>query len=94
MIGLERTDNNMDLTTWPQVHMINQKNYYTWVALTMIDITKVIVFFDELPDVFWAFGSNFQIVFGFISIVPKSTAASVIELYLRHSSSELMQGIP
>jgi actin-related protein 8 len=29
MLGLERTDNNMDLTTWPQVSMINQKNYYT-----------------------------------------------------------------
>ena len=29
LIGLERTDNNMDLTTWPQVNMINQKNYYT-----------------------------------------------------------------
>lgn len=28
-IGLERTDNNLDLTTWPQVNMINQKNYYT-----------------------------------------------------------------
>ena len=28
-IGLERTDNNMDLTSWPQVNMINQKNYYT-----------------------------------------------------------------
>ncbi|KZF22716.1 chromatin remodeling complex subunit [Xylona heveae TC161] len=27
--GLERTDNNMDLTGWPQVNMINQKNYYT-----------------------------------------------------------------
>ncbi|KAL9027252.1 MAG: hypothetical protein Q9196_004196 [Gyalolechia fulgens] len=27
--GLERTDNNMDLTTWPLVNMINQKNYYT-----------------------------------------------------------------
>ncbi|KAI4163887.1 MAG: hypothetical protein LQ342_002384 [Letrouitia transgressa] len=27
--GLERTDNNFDLTTWPQVNMINQKNYYT-----------------------------------------------------------------
>ncbi|ETN42462.1 uncharacterized protein HMPREF1541_01618 [Cyphellophora europaea CBS 101466] len=27
--GLERTDNNMDLTTWPQVVAINQKNYYT-----------------------------------------------------------------
>lgn len=29
LAGLERTDNNMDLTTWPQVNMINQKNYYT-----------------------------------------------------------------
>lgn len=27
--GLERTDNNMDLTSWPQVVAINQKNYYT-----------------------------------------------------------------
>ncbi|KAI9844286.1 MAG: actin-like protein arp8 [Sclerophora amabilis] len=27
--GLERTDNNMGLTSWPQVSMINQKNYYT-----------------------------------------------------------------
>ena len=27
--GLQRTDNNMDLTTWPVVNMINQKNYYT-----------------------------------------------------------------
>ncbi|KAF2086735.1 actin-like ATPase domain-containing protein [Saccharata proteae CBS 121410] len=27
--GLERTDNNLDLTTWPQATMINQKNYYT-----------------------------------------------------------------
>lgn len=26
--GLERTDNNMDLTSWPQVVPINQKNYY------------------------------------------------------------------
>jgi actin-related protein 8 len=28
--GLARTDNNLDLTTWPQVQMINQKNYYTY----------------------------------------------------------------
>lgn len=28
-VGLERTDNNMELTIWPQVNMINQKNYYT-----------------------------------------------------------------
>ncbi|KAJ5143758.1 uncharacterized protein N7515_002545 [Penicillium bovifimosum] len=27
--GLERTDNNMALTSWPQVPAINQKNYYT-----------------------------------------------------------------
>ncbi|KAK1809046.1 Actin-like protein arp8 [Friedmanniomyces endolithicus] len=27
--GLQRTDNNMEFTTWPQVPMINQKNYYT-----------------------------------------------------------------
>ncbi|KAF1959664.1 actin-like ATPase domain-containing protein [Byssothecium circinans] len=27
--GLARTDNNLDLTTWPVVNMINQKNYYT-----------------------------------------------------------------
>lgn len=27
--GLQRTDNNMELTSWPQVPMINQKNYYT-----------------------------------------------------------------
>jgi actin-related protein 8 len=31
--GLERTDNNLELTTWPQVNMINQKNYYTFVTL-------------------------------------------------------------
>ncbi|KAI5310814.1 actin-like protein arp8 [Ascosphaera atra] len=27
--GLERTDNNMELSSWPQVAPINQKNYYT-----------------------------------------------------------------
>ncbi|KAF2663762.1 chromatin remodeling complex subunit [Microthyrium microscopicum] len=27
--GLEKTDNNLPLTSWPQVPMINQKNYYT-----------------------------------------------------------------
>jgi actin-related protein 8 len=27
--GLERTDNNMKLTSWPEVSAINQKNYYT-----------------------------------------------------------------
>jgi len=29
VLGLERTDNSLDLTTWPLVNMINQKNYYT-----------------------------------------------------------------
>jgi actin-related protein 8 len=27
--GLERTDNGMKQTTWPEVVAINQKNYYT-----------------------------------------------------------------
>lgn len=27
--GLERTDNNMDFTSWPAIAAINQKNYYT-----------------------------------------------------------------
>lgn len=27
--GLERTENEMPLTSWPQVGMVNQKNYYT-----------------------------------------------------------------
>ncbi|RJE23869.1 hypothetical protein PHISCL_03781 [Aspergillus sclerotialis] len=27
--GLQRTDNNMDLSSWPQIPPINQKNYYT-----------------------------------------------------------------
>ena len=31
-IGLERTDNNMNLTSWPNITGINQKNYYTWVV--------------------------------------------------------------
>lgn len=31
LLGLERTDNNLELSTWPQVNMINQKNYYTSV---------------------------------------------------------------
>jgi actin-related protein 8 len=29
--GLERTDNGMKQTSWPEVGMINQKNYYTFV---------------------------------------------------------------
>lgn len=31
-LGLERTDNNMKSHTWPIIHMINQKNYYTSVT--------------------------------------------------------------
>ena len=27
--GLEKTDNEMEFTSWPPVGMINQKNYYT-----------------------------------------------------------------
>lgn len=27
--GLERTDNSLGLTSWPEVNPINQKNYYT-----------------------------------------------------------------
>lgn len=30
-IGLERTDNNMELSSWPQIPAINQKNYYTYI---------------------------------------------------------------
>jgi len=26
----------MDLTTWPVVSMINQKNYYTWVGVIIV----------------------------------------------------------
>jgi hypothetical protein len=33
---LERTDNGMKLTTWPEVAAINQKNYYTYVIRIMI----------------------------------------------------------
>jgi hypothetical protein len=29
--GLERTDNGMKQTSWPDVMPINQKNYYTYV---------------------------------------------------------------
>lgn len=28
-LGLERTDNGMKQTSWPDVPPINQKNYYT-----------------------------------------------------------------
>lgn len=37
-VGLERTDNNMELTTWPQVNMINQKNYYTSVTPSYFEV--------------------------------------------------------
>lgn len=36
--GLERTDNEMDLSTWPQVSMINQKNYYTSVDIPFLNL--------------------------------------------------------
>jgi hypothetical protein len=29
--GLERTDNGMKQSSWPEPPMINQKNYYTYV---------------------------------------------------------------
>ena len=31
--GLERTDNGMKQTSWPDVTPINQKNYYTYVYM-------------------------------------------------------------
>jgi hypothetical protein len=34
--GLERTDNNMDLSSWPVVAPINQKNYYTYAASLLL----------------------------------------------------------
>lgn len=37
-LGLERTDNGMKLTSWPDVTPINQKNYYTCVV---IDATRM-----------------------------------------------------
>jgi hypothetical protein len=37
--GLQRTDNNMEFTTWPQVNMINQKNYYTCVTFPHLPTT-------------------------------------------------------
>jgi hypothetical protein len=38
VLGLERTDNNMELSSWPVVAPINQKNYYTYALhLRLID---------------------------------------------------------
>lgn len=37
--GLEKTDNEMEFTSWPQVAMINQKNYYTYVIFLSLHIT-------------------------------------------------------
>jgi len=34
--GLERTDNNMDLTSWPVIIPINQKNYYTGLLAPLL----------------------------------------------------------
>lgn len=42
-VGLERTDNNMELTTWPQVNMINQKNYYTSVTPSCCEVGYIVV---------------------------------------------------
>ncbi len=35
--GLERTDNGMKHTNWPEVTPINQKNYYTYVVAAGTD---------------------------------------------------------
>jgi hypothetical protein len=32
-LGLARTDNGMKQSSWPEIQMINQKNYYTSVPL-------------------------------------------------------------
>lgn len=37
-LGLERTDNSMGLSSWPVVAPINQKNYYTYVAVALLNI--------------------------------------------------------
>lgn len=42
-VGLERTDNNMELTTWPQVNMINQKNYYTSVTPSCCEVGYIVL---------------------------------------------------
>lgn len=40
-VGLERTDNNLDLTNWPQVTPINQKNYYTFVMVLYLPLNSL-----------------------------------------------------
>ena len=50
LLGLERTDNNMDLTTWPQINPINQKNYYTYVTNSKARSTR--------PELLDGFGSE------------------------------------
>ncbi|KAJ3513539.1 hypothetical protein NM208_g15174 [Fusarium decemcellulare] len=41
--GLERTDNGMKLTTWPDVSAINQKNYYTYINSFPLPIDTVLI---------------------------------------------------
>jgi hypothetical protein len=35
----------MEFTTWPQVNMINQKNYYTYVGLPLFPLKNTPDFF-------------------------------------------------
>ena len=34
--GLQRQDNGMKQTSWPDIPMINQKNYYTYVSIHIV----------------------------------------------------------
>lgn len=43
LTGLQRTDNNMKQTSWPEIMMINQKNYYTYVA-PLPELAKIVRF--------------------------------------------------
>lgn len=47
--GLQRTDNNMEFTSWPQVNMINQKNYYTYVQCHLFCILRAFPFITLPP---------------------------------------------
>lgn len=39
--GLVRTDNNMELSSWPQIAAINQKNYYTYDPILLSRTSRV-----------------------------------------------------
>lgn len=39
--GLERTDNSMELSSWPQIPAINQKNYYTYVSRMLLNLHDI-----------------------------------------------------